>query len=259
MNLWAKTKGLLSNETSDEILTFQGVQVKVVRRRIRRLILRAESFGVARLICPPRFPLKGLEEFLQDRSEWLKKQNLEMSKWAPWKNRCGQEGEPYLFLGDELKLKDGITVLKKPFLAITPAEAPYLYYYWPEHLLSLRHHSRAQVFAEIENFFEKKAETILLERAAVISDQMALKPKRIRFRSQRGRWGSCSSRGHISLNRRLIGAPTWVIDSVLVHEFAHLLYLNHSKAFWEVVRKYSNDHERTDQWLKENQFKLLAR
>lgn len=221
------------------------------------MVLRVLSEGEARLTCPYRLPRRSIEKFLEDRTEWLKKQNLEMSKWAPWKNRCGKEGETYLYLGDQYKLKDAVTVLRKPFVAIAPNEAPFIYHYWPEHLLPTRNESRGRVYAEIIRHFEKKAEDVLLARAVVVAELMAIKPKQIRFRSQKSRWGSCSSRGHVSLNRRLIGAPLWVIDSVIVHEYAHLLHLNHSTAFWEVVKKYCADHESADQWLSENQFRLL--
>lgn len=260
MNLWTKTRELLKIELSGpyEILTWGNIQVKVARRRgMRSLVLRMESAGQARLTCPYRASLDAIENFLEDRTEWMQNQNSRLMKWEPWKERCGREGETYLYLGDELQLKDAVTVLKKPFIAIAPAEAPLLYYYWPESMLALRHQARSRVFAEIGNHFEKKAEEVLAERAHVISELMALKPKQIRFRSQRSRWGSCSSRGHISLNRRLIGAPLWVIDSVIIHEFAHLVHLNHSPRFWELVKKYCADHEKADQWLSENQFKLL--
>ncbi len=67
-----------------------------------------------------------------------------------------------------------------------------------------------------------------------------LRWRSIRFVSnQNRRFGSCSpSKGTIRLSHRLAGVPTFVLDYVIVHELAHLLEANHSKAFWELVNRY---------------------
>lgn len=224
---------------------------------MRSLSLRLDAAHRARLTCPKRVRREIVDKFFFDRSEWLLAQNQEMIKLAPWFDRCGKVGEKYLYLGDMLTLKDAVTVIKKPFVAVTPAEGPFVYYYWPEKMLAMREQARSQVYAAVVRHFDQQGEKVLLERAEIISQMMALKPKRIRFRNQKSRWGSCSASGHISLNRRLIGAPLWVIDSVIVHEFAHLVHLNHSKKFWDLVARYSPTHDAADKWLNENQFKLL--
>ena len=68
----------------------------------------------------------------------------------------------------------------------------------------------------------------------------ALRWRSIRFVSnQQHRFGSCSpGRGNIRISHRLAGVPDFVLDYVLVHELAHLLEANHSKAFWELVYRY---------------------
>ncbi len=62
----------------------------------------------------------------------------------------------------------------------------------------------------------------------------------IRFvENQRKRFGSCSpARGTIRISSRLVGAPDFVLDYVLVHELAHLVHPDHSKAFWQLVYRY---------------------
>lgn len=68
-----------------------------------------------------------------------------------------------------------------------------------------------------------------------------LRWRSIRFVSnQNSCFGSCSpTRGTIRISHRLVGAPSFVLDYVIVHELAHLLEPNHSKAFWELVYRYS--------------------
>src|SRR5271165_4610295 len=59
-----------------------------------------------------------------------------------------------------------------------------------------------------------------------------LSVRRISVRNQRSRWGSCSQRGTISLNWRLIQTPPFVCDYICLHELAHLREMNHSSRFW---------------------------
>jgi predicted metal-dependent hydrolase len=58
--------------------------------------------------------------------------------------------------------------------------------------------------------------------------------------NQQRRWGSCTpSDGSIRISRRIMMMPSWVIDYVLLHELAHLVYADHSRPFWDMVSRYS--------------------
>lgn len=78
----------------------------------------------------------------------------------------------------------------------------------------------------------------------------------ITIRDQKTRWGSCSSRGTLSYNYRLIFAPREVLDYVVVHELCHLTYLNHSKDFWNKVASVMPDYKVYKNWLKEHGHEL---
>ena len=78
----------------------------------------------------------------------------------------------------------------------------------------------------------------------------------ISIRDQKTRWGSCSSRGTLSYNYRLIFAPPKVLDYVVVHELCHLTYLNHSKDFWNKVASVMPDYKVYKNWLKEHGHEL---
>ena len=71
-------------------------------------------------------------------------------------------------------------------------------------------------------------------------------------RFQQTRWGSCSSRGNLNFNWRLLLMPERVMDYVIVHELAHRREMNHSAAFWQIVETYLPDYRERRQWLKEN-------
>lgn len=79
----------------------------------------------------------------------------------------------------------------------------------------------------------------------------------LKFSRAKSRWGSCSSKGVIMLNRLLYAAPPWVIDYVIWHELAHLMYFNHSKSFWDLVNRHYTRGTEAKQWLKAHQTLLL--
>lgn len=85
--------------------------------------------------------------------------------------------------------------------------------------------------------------------AAGLMAQLQRQPGTVTIRDARSRWGSCTSRGDIMLNWRLIGAPSEVLHYVMAHELAHLKELNHSARFWAEVRRLMPDYQSPREWL----------
>jgi predicted metal-dependent hydrolase len=79
-----------------------------------------------------------------------------------------------------------------------------------------------------------------------------LSVKKVTVRNQRSRWGSCSRRGTISLNWRLVQTPSQVRDYIILHELAHLKQMNHSRRFWAEVEKMCPDYRTAENWLRKN-------
>jgi predicted metal-dependent hydrolase len=75
---------------------------------------------------------------------------------------------------------------------------------------------------------------------------------RLSVRETTSRWGSCSSRGHISICWRLIFAPRIILDYVIAHEVSHLIEMNHSERFWHIVSRLIPNHTTHRSWLKKN-------
>lgn len=78
----------------------------------------------------------------------------------------------------------------------------------------------------------------------------------ITIRDQKSRWGSCSSRGTLSFNYRLLFAPPRVLDYVVVHELCHLTHMDHSANFWGMVESVMPDYRVYKLWLKEHGHEL---
>lgn len=81
--------------------------------------------------------------------------------------------------------------------------------------------------------------------------------ERISIRDQKTRWGSCSAKGTLSFNWRLMLAPPAVLDYVVVHELCHLTYMNHSAAFWQKVESIYPDYRSSRRWLKDHGQELV--
>lgn len=80
---------------------------------------------------------------------------------------------------------------------------------------------------------------------------------RISIRNQKTRWGSCSAKGTLSFNWRLMLAPPSILDYVVVHELCHLTHMNHSPAFWQAVEKAFPDYRNARKWLKDHGSELV--
>jgi len=86
-----------------------------------------------------------------------------------------------------------------------------------------------------------RAERLLVWRLARIARRLGRTPSRFALSNAQTQWGSCTQRGHIRLNWRLVQAPLTLIDYVAAHELAHLVHLDHSPRFWAQVAELCPD------------------
>ena len=89
-----------------------------------------------------------------------------------------------------------------------------------------------------DQFLKSKAQTYIPQRVAYFAQQMNIEYKTIRFRKMKRRWGSCSKDGVLTFNTNLMKKEKNFIDEVVVHELAHRVHFNHSKAFYKLMNKY---------------------
>ena len=97
-----------------------------------------------------------------------------------------------------------------------------------------------------------QAKAKLPERIAAFAAAMGVSYKRIRICDLRYRWASCTRSGTLTFNWRIIQAPMFVVDYLIVHELAHFLEANHSREFWNIVAVHVPSWERARRWLKQS-------
>lgn len=240
-----------------ESFLFSKWSVEVHRRAFRRSVsIYLYPHKPIKVMAGRGTSQKVIVDFLMTKKDWIEKtfEKFEaITEKFPEKKIKAYEEFP--FLGLDRKLKVVITLNKKIFVSMTDEN---LLLHIPRNEWSanslVQEHPTA--LKEIRHFYKREAEKILLERVRHWSTQMNLFPSQVKFREQRTRWGSCSSKKIINLNWRLVVFPLDVVDYVIIHELAHLQHMDHSPRFWSLVEKYQESFKVQMKVLKESQYQV---
>jgi hypothetical protein len=111
-------------------------------------------------------------------------------------------------------------------------------------VLQLKNKDSSMILAELRRFVMQKAKRHLTELLLHAASKNGFDVGKISVRLQKTRWGSCSRKGDISLNAKLLFLPRELVDYVLMHELCHTVHHNHSRDFWLLMEKHlPNTHE----------------
>ena len=92
-------------------------------------------------------------------------------------------------------------------------------------------------------YTKEEFKEIVEKHANELVKQTGLVPNKITIKQIKYAWGSCSSKKNITINLELIKYSEQAIRYVILHEFCHIKYMNHSKDFWNLVEKYMPDYK----------------
>ena len=104
----------------------------------------------------------------------------------------------------------------------------------------------------LRQWIRHKAKAYFATRLDYWSQKTGLNYTKLTVRSQKSRWGSCSSRGTISLNDQLIFMPSSILDYIIIHELCHTLEPNHSQRFWAQVEHHDPSYKQQEQLLAQS-------
>lgn len=211
----------------------QRLRLHFVRnRRARRYVLRLNRDGSARVTLPRRGSMLEAKRFAQRNIAWLERQLLRQASELP--PRAWQTESEILFRGEPVRLERSGAEIRfgAEIVRINGSELDF----------------RPAIERHLWRLAARELPPRVLELAGLHQFQV----RRVMVRNQRSRWGSCSRRGTISLNWRLIQAPKFVCDYLVLHELAHLREMNHSRRFWDELARLCPNFGEAEKWLKEN-------
>ena len=231
-------------DRADNVLDLCGelVPVSLVRnRRARHYILRVTRGGGVRITVPAFGSKREAFAFAREHREWLedelRERNQRATEGTTWRSgtdilfrgrTCTIKEEPDLF-GMIIHFSDQRIVVDPTTGDLRPAVT--------RHLRAL-------------------AQRELVPRTRELADRHRQAAGRVAVRNQRTLWGSCSPDRNISLNWRLVHAPRWVSDYVILHELIHVTEFNHSPRFWKLVRAACPRYKAAERWLKKHDYLL---
>ncbi len=200
-------------------------------KRAKYLRLQINYGSELELILPSGCGLKEAEKFLRKKANWVKKHLYHKPDQV-----CA-----FLFMGQELKvqhdyelfitkhrvsLESDKMIIKSPKGSLLNDEFIY------------------------DKWLKQIAKTYLIQRAFALSKKFNIEINKISIRGQKTRWGSCSLKGNLSFNYKLMKYEKEVIDYVIIHELCHRKEMNHSQKFWALVARYCPEYKQFKKELK---------
>jgi len=181
-----------------------------------------------------------IRQVVESKRQWIYEKTGHPQKYRDLPHPPGKElvsGESALYLGRQYRIevvKTGLTEVRFVQRFFIPA---------------------IQLGKQVEalrEWYIGRAKEKIVPRVKGHARELGVNVAGIKIMDSRYRWGSCTVKNNVGFNWRLIKAPMFVIDYVIVHELAHLIEANHTPRFWNIVRAQAPTMDKAKAWLKEN-------
>lgn len=234
-----RLKTILLNSHSDPVADIEGEAVPVrIRRnpRARRISMRADAVKrEIRITMPTYAPTKAAMDFVAQKRQWIAARLQSAPAIASL-----HPGETVAYAGEPHRIVWNAKATRMVRL-VEGAEGRELHLGGPEDMVE------ARIIRWLKGEARRVYEADITHYCARAGEQ----PPRLSLGDPRSRWGSCSTRGTISLSWRLIMAPASVRRSVIAHEVAHIRHMDHSPSFYGWLDElFEGDRKAADRWLK---------
>ncbi len=213
------------------------------RRKRLALTVTADNLIVVKASNTEKLAV--IERFVKENERWITAKKSQIKKL--------QETEKKYIDGEIFYIKGEIFTLKIDDKQLAPLKV-----IKDEKIISLAHRYQQNAFDLILKWYHLNAEEYLLERAESLLIKHSLRYQKIKIKSTKSQWGSCSLDGNLSLTWHLFMLPVDVSDYVIIHELAHLNEMNHSALFWSEVEAMLPDYYIHRAYLKEYGTKIIS-
>ena len=214
-------------------------RVRVEFRKRKTMLIRIENNGDVLVLAPMGTNKKTLTNLLESKKDWVSRKRLmliERQKHAP-----------------VYQLEDGgiVPFLGKPCqIRLIDSEGKHCEVERSGSIISVVAPKDGDWKCKVKSWYRDQARIILTDEVKRYRAIMNVKPGRIAIREQKTRWGSCSSKGNLNFNWKIVMAPLPVLEYLVLHEMCHLVHPNHSPNFWSEVRRFMPDYQGRRDWLK---------
>jgi hypothetical protein len=191
-----------------------------------------------------------VEEVLKKKTSWILSKLKEMDKIKPApKEKEFMSGEKLPYLGRRYRLEVSPAEISKSEVKLYQGKFIINY---PRKLKENDEQRRKKIRDALIEWYREHAKEKINERVEKYKIKLDVEPNNVVVKKQKKRWGSCSSKGNLNFNWRIILAPMSIVDYLVVHELTHLLHDNHSGEFWATVGSIIPDVKAKREWLKVN-------
>ncbi len=200
-------------------------------RRRRTIAFSVDANGLV-VSAPWNASESRIKRSMLDAADWILKKLDEWSDHQPRQQRWA-DGEQIDFLGRRLTLNIIADAVLMPAVLIDPCCLQ---------VTVADPQSEARIREAVIQWYRRHAARNFTDRLVHCASAMQLPVPKMFLSNAGSQWGSCNAKGQIRLNWRLVQAPQEIIDYVVVHELAHLIEMNHSKRFWNIVQRHCPGH-----------------
>lgn len=218
---------------------------EIIRSKLRKSISLQIKFGVLTIRAPISVDDAYIREVLRKKQSWIKeKLSLDRQKYLLRKNNLSNKNN-YLFNGKAIEVS--LLQAKKNSVKLVNEILT----------IELSNVNNDRLAAKVlTKWFADQTLNLVKNRCALYSLAMNLYPKEVLVKSYKARWGCCKSGKILVFNQLLCMAPLAIVDAVVVHELAHLKYLNHSADFWALVYQFCPHYKEANDWLSYHKYQL---
>lgn len=202
--------------------------------RARRYLLRLRPDGTVRVTIPRRGTITAAMDFASRNIGWLAQQFQRLAA-QPKSPVAWNLGTKILFRGEQVCIE-------------AAARGAIRFGSEQVNIVEAANDLRPAIQQHLRQLATQELPPRVRELAAIHGVSVS----RVSVRNQKSRWGSCSRRGNISLNWRLVQSPGHVRDYIILHELAHRRQMNHSEKFWQEVARLCPDYLVAERWLKQH-------
>ncbi|HHX18710.1 MAG TPA: M48 family metallopeptidase [Clostridium sp.] len=238
----------------NETLESEKIEYKLVRSNRKTVSIQLLEDGDVKVSAPFSVTKTQIDEIIKGKLSWILKKQEELKRIYKEKNvdRKFEDGEKICYLGEEYSLK--IIKTKEVSQSKVVIDNDNMVIYINEKFIDKD--DKENIRNIIKKWLVERFRDVAADRIKKYSFLIGVNPTKITIREQKTRWGSCSSKGSINLNWKLVMAPMKVVEYVIVHELCHMIEMNHSKDYWNIVSSIMPHYKNHRKWLKENGHKL---